>query len=328
MTARLVRKVKFIGLFQHRVPLMMAAGLPIAFAMAACNQPAQLAAAPAQTTERIEGAYTDVGTGRISTYAEMDARGGPKAIGVSFSSSFVNAPPASHSDEHRCADRNKDGVVDRPAECSMWHEWAVPLPTDMARRRDVPFKWALINWNPMGHVPKGVYDLPHFDVHFYLDSIENVFAIEPGTCGPEFVRCDQFDLGKKSIPGNYIHPDYKDVDAVAPAMGNHLIDLTSPEFKGQRFTRTWIFGAYDGRITFYEEMLSRDYILSKPDRCNPIKTPAAVDRAGYYPTVSCVRYDAARDTYNVSMEAFVLRQRSDPGPPTLLAPPALTSSNR
>ncbi len=69
----------------------------------------------------------------------------------------------------------------------------------------------------MGHIPPGLYDLPHFDVHFYLEPMENVFTIEPGPCGPEFVRCDQFDLAKKPIPGNYIHPDYKDVDAVAPA---------------------------------------------------------------------------------------------------------------
>jgi hypothetical protein len=214
-------------ILQRRVPLL-AACLPITFAVAACSQSA---AAPA--VERIEGGYTDVGTGRISTYVEMEARGGvPRAIGVSFSSSFVNAPPASHSDQHRCVDRNKDGVVDRPAECNMWHEWAVPLPSDAARRQDVPFKWALINWNAMGHIPPGVYDSPHFDVHFYLEPIEKVFAIEPGVCGPEFVRCDQFDLARKPIPGNYIHPDYKDVEAVAPAMGNHLIDLTGPEFKG------------------------------------------------------------------------------------------------
>ena len=328
MRIGLVQKLKPWSVLQRRVRLM-AAGLPIAFAVAACNQPAQPDVASAQTTvERIEGGYTDVGTGRISTYAEMAARGGPTAIGVSFSSSFMNAPPASHSDEHRCYDRNKDGVVDRPAECNMWHEWAVPLPTDATKRPDVPFKWALINWNPIGHIPPGVYDLPHFDVHFYLETIENVFAIEPGTCGPEFVRCDQFDLAKKSIPGNYIHHDYKDVGAVAPAMGNHLIDLTSPEFNGQRFERTWIFGIYGGRITFYEEMLARDYILGKPDKCHPIKTAAAVDRAGYYPTVSCVRYDAARDTYTVSMEQFVLRERSDPGPPAQLTPPTPTSKDR
>jgi hypothetical protein len=76
------------------------------------------------------------------------------------------------------------------------------------------------------------------------------------------------------------------------------------------------------------QQAAADYILSKPDRCNPSKTVAAVERAGYYPTVSCVRYDTARDTYNVSMEEFVLRERSDPGPPALLAPPTLTSSNR
>jgi hypothetical protein len=303
--------------------------LPLAFALAACSPPARTAAASEPTAiERHEGAYADIGPGRISTYAEMEARGGPKTIGVSFSSSFLNALPTSHSDQHHCSDRNKDGKVDQPAECNMWHEWAIPLPTDATSRPDVPFKWTLINWNPMGHIPPGVYDLPHFDVHFYLQPIEDVFAIEPGTCGPEFVRCDQFDVAKKPVPSNYIHPDYKDVDAVAPAMGNHLIDLTGPEFNGQRFTRSWIFGTYDGRITYYEEMLSRDYLLSKPDRCHPIKTAAGVDQTGYYPTVSCVRYDAARDSYTVSMEDFVLRQRDAPGPPALLAPGPPPSSGR
>lgn len=272
------------------------------------------------SAERIEGGYSNVGAGRISTYAEMDARSGPKAIGVSFSAPVLKELPASHSDEHHCFDRNKDGVVDRPAECNMSHEWVVPLPTEAARRSDVPFKWALINWNPMGHIPPGVYDLPHFDVHFYIQPIEQVFAIEPGPCGPEFVRCDQFELARKSLPANYIHPDYQNVDAVAPAMGNHLIDLTSPEFKGQRFTRTWVFGVYDGRITFYEEMLTRDYLLTRPNKCYPIKTPAAVEQTGYYPTASCVRYDAGRDAYEVSMEEFVLRERSDPAPPTAHAP--------
>jgi hypothetical protein len=296
--------------------------LPIALATVACNQPvAPQATDEPAPIERVEGGYVDVGPGRISTYAEMEPQGGPRTIGVSFSSSFLNALPTSHSNQYHCADRNKDGVVERPVECSMWHEWAVPLPTDVANRPDIPFKWALINWNPMGHIPPGVYDLPHFDVHFYLAPIAEVFAIEPGTCGPEFVRCDQFDLAKKPIPSNYIHPDYKDVDAVAPAMGNHLIDLTGPEFNGQRFTRSWIFGTYDGQITYYEEMLSRDYLLSKPDRCNSIKTAAAVGQAGYYPTSSCVRYDAARDTYTVSIEDFVLRERNDPGPPANLAPP-------
>lgn len=318
MKTELVQKMK-----STRIGLsLVAAWLPFALVVSACNQSVPTAGAPAQAkVERIEGGYADVGNGRLSTFADMQGQGGPKAIGVSFSSSFLNAPPASHSDQRHCADRNKDGVVDRQAECNMWHEWAVPLPSDAAKRKDVPFKWALINWNPMGHIPPGVYDPPHFDVHFYLEPIANVFAIEPGACGPEFVRCDQFEAARKPVPSNYVHPDYKDVEAVAPAMGNHLIDLTSPEFKGQPFTRTWILGVYGGRVTFYEEMVTRDYMLSKPDRCYPIKNAAAVEQAGYYPTVSCVRYDAKRDTYNVSIEEFVLRERSEPGPPAAMTPP-------
>jgi len=31
-------------------------------------------------------------------------------------------------------------------------------------------------------------------------------------------------------------------------MGNHLLDLTGPEFNKQPFTRTWIYGAYDGKV--------------------------------------------------------------------------------
>jgi hypothetical protein len=114
-----------------------------------------------------------------------------------------------------------------------------------------------------------------------------------------------------------MHPDYIDVDAVAPAMGNHMVDPTAPEFNGKPFTRTWIYGVYDGRITFYEEMVSLEYMLSKPSACSPFKTTEAVDQTGYYPTVSCVRYDAERDAYTVSLEEFVLRERSDPAAPAV-----------
>ena len=109
--------------------------------------------------------------------------------------------------------------------------------------------------------------------------------------------------------------------AVAPAMGSHLVDTTGPEFSGTPFTRTWIYGVYDGRITFYEEMVALEYMLSKPNACSTFKTAAAVDTTGYYPTESCVRYDAASDTYNVSLEKFVMRERSEPTAAVKVPPP-------
>ena len=176
----------------------------------------------------------------------------------------------------------------------------------------MPFKWVLLNWNPNGHIPHGIYDVRHFDVHFYIESIEKVFAIQRGSCGPEFVRCDQFARAKLPPPSNYMHRDFKDVNAIAPAMGNHLVDLTSHEFHGRPFDHTFIYGIYDGRVTFYETMLTLKFLNSRPIKCAPIKAVPAVAVTGYYPTKTCYRYAKDKDEYTVSLEDFQLRSASPP----------------
>jgi hypothetical protein len=95
-------------------------------------------------------------------------------------------------------------------------------------------------------------------------------------------------------------------------MGNHLIDLTGPEFNKQPFTRSWIFGVYGGKVIFYEEMVSRAFLVSKPQACVPIKSPKAVAVSGFYPTVSCIRHSATTRETTVSMEAFAFRRASPP----------------
>ena len=82
------------------------------------------------------------------------------------------------------------------------------MPSEASRQPDLQFKWALLNWNPHGHIPPGAYDKPHFDVQFYIQPIEEVFAIESGPCGPEHVRCDQFTQARLPVPANYMHADY------------------------------------------------------------------------------------------------------------------------
>jgi hypothetical protein len=252
-----------------------------------------------------------LGNGSATSYAEIDPQGTPKAIGVIFSADALDGLPT-QPDNHRCHARTKDGAIDASTKCQPSVEHVLPLPDAVARRGDIAFKWVLLNWNPHGHIPPGVYDVPHFDVHFMMAPIAEIFAIEPGPCGPEFVRCDQFRIGKKALPSNYVHADYRDVDAVVPAMGNHLIDLTGPEFNKQPFTRSWIYGVYDGKVIFYEEMVTRAHLLNKPNTCVPVKTPKAVATRGYYPTVSCIRHDVASGEYTVSMERFVLREAAGP----------------
>jgi hypothetical protein len=270
------------------------------------------ASEPAGTSaSRTMGWQLNLGGGTVSRYAEVESNGVPSAIGVVWSSSALERLP-SDSDEHRCFGRNKDGAMDAGTKCQHTHEFVIPLPDAVARRNDIPFKWVLLNWNPAGHIPPGVYDVPHFDVHFEMGPIADVFAIEPGPCGPELVRCDQFQTARKPLASNYVAADYVDVGAVVPAMGNHLIDTSGPEFQKQPFTRSWIYGVYDGKVIFYEAMVTRAYMLSKPSSCLPIKAPKAVAASGLYPTEYCVRHDATTGEHSVSMEKFMRCDASAP----------------
>jgi hypothetical protein len=108
--------------------------------------------------ERFLGTPSSLGNGTVASYADLDNAGVPRAIGVVFSADALDALPTALSDGHHCFDANNDGVVDLATECSMWHERVLPVPSEASRRLDVPFKWALLNWNPGGHIPPGVFD--------------------------------------------------------------------------------------------------------------------------------------------------------------------------
>jgi hypothetical protein len=265
-------------------------------------------AAPGAGPDRVLGWRVGLGNGEVTSFAELQETGAPRAIGIQISADALASLPSVPSDGHHCVDRDGDGVTAHAVECIHTHEFVIPLPDAVSRRADIPFKWALLNWNAHGHIPPGVYDVPHFDIHFYMAPIADIFAIRDGLCGPEFVDCDDFAVAKMPLPEGLMHPDFKDVDAVVPAMGNHFIDVSGPEFQGEPFTRTWIFGAYGGNVTFYEEMVSVAFLRSRPDVCSPIKSPPAVAVGGYYPTQRCVRYDSDANAYVVSMEEFVYRE--------------------
>src|SRR5262245_9714601 len=187
-------------------------------AIAGCSENKQIGI----STGRLLGAYSRVGNGTVSSYAEFDQNGAPRAIGIVFQASALEGLPTAASDGHHCFDRNKDGKVDQQTECFASHEWIIPLPSEAARRPEMPLKWVGLNWNAHGHIPPGVYDLPHFDVHFFIEPIEKIFAIESGPCGPEFVSCDQFKIASKPLTANYMHSDFRNVDEVATSMGSYL----------------------------------------------------------------------------------------------------------
>lgn len=228
-----------------------------------------------------------VGNGTIRTYVtlgpsrdeEREGRRVPTAVGIEFPAAALQGLP--------------DGGELKP--------WIIYFPP---QARQTPFQYAMIDWNPQGHPPQ-MYQVPHFDFHFYIQDLEDVMNIKPGPCSG--LDCADYDTAMKPIPQLFAPAGYINVGAVEPYMGNHLIDPTSPEFNGQPFTRTFIYGAYDGNVTFEEAMITRAFLLSNPAECKPFGLPQAYAETGYWPTKYCTAYNPQTDTYRVSLEGLTYR---------------------
>lgn len=267
-----------------------------------------LTAGRAPEAATLFGEPQKMGDGTVRTYAIVLDDGKLDALGISFTASLLDGLPPHPNPTSRCFDLDNDGHLDE-GECEGDHEVRLFLSAALADRADLPFRWIGINWNPHGH-PPGAWSVPHFDVHFYMVEPDAIDAIRVGPC-EFFIDCEDRERALKPVGADYVHPDHVSVGATVAMMGDHLIDSRAPELAErdpEPFTHTWIFGAYDGQITFYEPMITREYLLSGPDGCTPIKQPRAWQRAGYYPTVYCIRAPGPGDEYTVSLEGMVYRE--------------------
>ncbi len=215
-----------------------------------------------------------VGNGTARTWVTRDGAGKPTTLGITLSEAALTNLP----------------TVDT--------EFSFELPPEAGA---TPYRHVGFNWHPLGHMPTGVYNVPHFDVHFYMISEAQRYAIT-GT-GPDSLRLYR-SPAPEFFPAGYINPP----GAGEPRMGNHWADPTSPEFNGQPFTRTFIFGSYDGLVTFWEPMITKAYLETRPNATLDIKQPQRYSAGGrYYPTRYTVRFDATALEYHITLDGFVLR---------------------
>jgi hypothetical protein len=153
------------------------------------------------------------------------------------------------------------------------------------------YKHMLVDWNPGGHEPPGVYDLPHFDFHFYTISNEERMEIgPPGAPGFDNLPAAQY------VPAAYIR-----IPGGVPEMGTHWADVLSPEFNGGIFSKTFILGSWDGTFVFYEPMITMDYLLSQPNSVTPVRQPSAYAYDGWYPLDYQVSYTQNPKQYTVAL---------------------------
>ena len=248
--------------------------------------------------QTIRGRVEKIGSGTVQSFVTLDPSGAPTIIGVEISAGALEELPPVPNTVSRCYDLDGNGKH-TGHECIGDVERILDVPVDSSA--GLPFKWITVNWNAAGH--PAPYNRPHFDFHFYAVDRAVVEAITPGRCG-ELVDCGHFTRATRPVPAQHLPTGHINVGAVVPRMGNHLLDSQSPELKDSLpFTRTFIYGAYEGELIFWEPMITLDMLRKTRDACWSISQPQGFAQAGYYPTRYCVRGNREGER-TVSLEGF------------------------
>lgn len=225
------------------------------------------------------GPYRQLGGSHAYAFITLDSIGKPIAIGVRMSETAL------------------EGLQEElPHNGTAW-ETLIPLPKEATT---TGYDHIGIDWNPRGHIPDGIYNKPHFDFHFYMISQAEREKITAK--GKDLERVHKAPA-PEYMPEGYILPKGTEV----PRMGAHAIDPSSPEFNQLPFTKTFIYGFYDGQMVFLEPMMTKAFLETKPNTTDRIKLPNTYAENGYYPTTYSVRYNATLREFEISLNNLVYR---------------------
>ena len=255
------------------------------------------------------GAPQRVGNGTVRTYIVADQTNGgrPLEVGVALSEQALEGLPAPVASSDPMANM---------------HMYTLAMPASNSTQ----YKFVQFDWNPAGHEPDNVYTLPHFDFHFYTVPVEVRNSIMPND--------PQYATKAANYPAtDYRPPFYLDAATAAgapaaavtvPMMGLHWLDVRSPELQmltgnpaGYRpFTKTFIYGTWDGQFIFDEPMITRAYILEKKtatdpsvvDEVVPVPTAAKYSPAGFYPSAYRITWDAQQKEYRIALTQLSWRE--------------------
>ena len=256
----------------RRIPILRAAFLAFALVSIGCSGDDSGISDPMddddpmlEDTGTFTGSSGVLGDGQVQTWAELQD-GVPVRLGVTVTEAALASLPTQS--------RHLSLSLPREAQAATIYDHV------------------LFDWNAEGHSPAGVYDVPHFDFHFYIISAVARDGIQAGSSVP--------------VPEQYLPDDYAQEGGRVPRMGVHWADTTSAEFDGA-FDRTLLFVSYNGEVVSIEPMITVDDLEATDDEVVAIKQPSAYQQAGYYPTEYRMQHDSVAGEYHVVLEGFVER---------------------
>lgn len=222
-------------------------------------------------SEVVKGPSVSIeGGGTATAWVRLGPDDQPEALGVSLSEAGYESL-TDPGDGHNSGLAKHDGAV---------------IELEMPDQTPAPYNHATLDWNPEGHPPPDIYTVPHFDVHFYFLSPQARDAIQGGPA--------QTFPDEQYVPSSYA------ADSVnTPDMGMHYVNLQAPEFNGEPFTHTFIYGFYQGEHTFIEPMVTTDVLSSNPDVNAEVPQPETYQRTGMYPARYRIVHDTEAGEYRV-----------------------------
>jgi hypothetical protein len=219
------------------------------------------------------GAQQTLGNGKAYSWVKFTTDGKPTSIGFTLTKGALDNLP-------------HGGVA-----------LVLSLPTQAIGK--TPFDHIMLDYLHTGHEPPGIYDVAHFDMHFYMQPLAERKTIPPYPVAPA-----KFD----NLPTDGLIPKpYFRLPEGVPEMGVHWADPTSAELAGKgKFTETLIYGSYDGKVTFMEPMVAFDFLKSSPNVVKNIPMPSKFAKAGYYPMKYSIKQ--VGDEIQVSLDDMMMMQ--------------------
>ncbi len=252
---------------------------------AACNKQAELiqpsqapdvegkAAKNADHVNTFKGPEVSIGNGKGRSWISINHAGLPQEIGIELTQGALSGLPSDPMD---------------------FAAATYILPLHQKAKAATLFDHITINWNVHGHEPEHVFDVPHFDFHFYMISLQARLAIPPYE-----VATAPFDL----LPPPATWPDnFVPTPGGVPQMGKHWASILFVP----PFSKTMIYGSYAGAFTFVEPMITQQFLMSGAsfqEEFGRVKYDHQVN--AFVPGQYNIYYDGRTQKHYITLSKFV-----------------------
>jgi len=230
-----------------------------------------------------KGPHVALGYGKVRSWISVDSNGHPNEIGIEITpEAFKNLS----TDNSKTVPPDGETII---------------IPLQLKATELTPFDHIGLNWNPHGHQPAGVFDVPHYDIHFFMISAEEQLAIPAWS--PETDAAFNNYPPTGYMPADYFTPPGP--ATAEPQMGKHWLPVNLGAYLP--FSKIMIYGSFNGKFIFVEPMITLDYLLSNIDFSANYSQPEHFEKAGNYPTKYNIYHDAVSKNTYVSLSNFVAK---------------------